>query len=82
MITKKEFIEKYCERSDMAYKVMLKYKRMAAPCNCDEPMCQGWQMVNVEDASLPGPDCFKPKWWCRPLLWRIRLFIEKVLYHA
>jgi hypothetical protein len=77
--TKAEFIKGYCERSGISYASMMKYNRMAVPCSCGDHFCHGWQMVNVKDESL-GPAVFKPAWWCRPVLWRIRLFIEKTFW--
>lgn len=43
--------------------------RMAAPCNCGDPICQGWQMLHIESLlpeeimALPEPYQTEARKW-------------------
>lgn len=43
-MTKEQFIAAYCERSNVTWEWLSKY-RTALPCACGEYGCEGWQMV-------------------------------------
>lgn len=54
-MTKDEFITSYGERSGIGrYRTEYGYningwKRYAVPCNCGDPVCQGWAMISIDD---------------------------------
>lgn len=57
-ITKDEFIDNYCSRSNITRERLMKREK-AVPCSCDYELCEGWQMVPVDYSEIPG----------RPLGW-------------
>ena len=44
-MTREEFIQGYCERSNVTWDELSKF-RAAIPCDCGEEGCHGWQMVS------------------------------------
>jgi len=46
-MTKEEFIEGYCRRSNITWDV-LKDHLVALPCRCGDSSCDGWSMVNKD----------------------------------
>lgn len=53
-MTKDEFEQQYAQRSGVTVDWLHSMGRYAAPCDCTEPECQGWQMeqVYITDAYL------------------------------
>ena len=45
-MTKDEFVEDYCNRSQVTLEWLSKF-RTAVPCDCGESVCAGWQMVST-----------------------------------
>lgn len=45
--TKEEFIQQYCQRSNVTSEFLLSF-REAIPCSCEDSLCEGWQMVEKE----------------------------------
>lgn len=50
-ITQEEFIEGYCARSFITPAQFHEFGH-AAPCDCDEPSCEGWQYVTREVGKI------------------------------
>jgi len=44
IISRNEFIERYCENSGIEWSE-LKKSKVVLPCGCDYEACQGWAMV-------------------------------------
>ncbi len=49
-MTKEEFAEGWARRSSMRVEELPEQGLFAAPCVCEEEMCEGWQMVSVGNA--------------------------------
>jgi len=43
-MTKQEFIDGYCKRSNISWDE-LKETQVVLPCNCGEDVCDGWAMI-------------------------------------
>jgi Papain family cysteine protease len=50
-ITQQEFIDGYCKRSNVTWE-KLSQTRVALPCRCDDPTCDGWAMVFNDPVSV------------------------------
>jgi hypothetical protein len=50
-MTKEEFIQDYCNRSDLSWEWLSKYK-IALPCACGEDECDGWAMVSIDPITI------------------------------
>jgi hypothetical protein len=61
MMTAEEFERQYAERSGVEIDWLREY-RTVRPCDCGEPLCEGWQMVSHE-AAEEIDDAAKP--WAR-----------------
>jgi hypothetical protein len=51
-VTREEFIEAYCRRSDVQWEWLSQY-RDAVPCTCGEQYCEGWAMVPKGSSDQP-----------------------------
>ena len=47
-VTREEFEARYAGWSGSSWAHLQSLGRMSAPCNCDSPDCQGWQMLSVD----------------------------------
>ena len=47
-MTQTEFINQYCERSNITEKALNTLGRFAMPCDCKEEGCKGWAMISKE----------------------------------
>jgi hypothetical protein len=47
-MTGEEFERAYAERSGVTVEWLREQGRVARPCHCGEPGCEGWQSVNRE----------------------------------
>jgi hypothetical protein len=45
---KEAFIRRYCERSGITWEFLSK-RRVVVPCDCGDPICEGWAMVPRDD---------------------------------
>lgn len=52
-MTKEEFEEGYAERSGVTVKWLRDRGQVAAPCDCGEDSCQGWQMKRTDAPNKP-----------------------------
>ncbi len=48
-MTKEEFERGYAERGGISFEQLHAWGRGAVPCDCGEPECEGWAMVNLVD---------------------------------
>jgi hypothetical protein len=55
-ITQTEFIKQFCENSDITEKELNELGKFAFPCDCDEEVCQGWEMLSLENFLLRNPE--------------------------
>jgi hypothetical protein len=67
-MTKDEFEEAYAQRSGVTVGFLYLHGRYGIPCDCGDPMCEGWQMTHTFDietgkslpvalaSTLPTPD--------------------------
>ena len=46
-VSRRDFILAYCRRSKVDW-ITLSASRDAIPCDCGDPLCEGWQMVPKE----------------------------------
>jgi hypothetical protein len=49
IIPQEDFEAEYAARSGVSIEQIHAHGRGAVPCECDEPECLGWQMVNLAD---------------------------------
>lgn len=47
-LTAEEFARQYAERSGVTVEWLREQGHDVRPCDCDDDICTGWQMVNVE----------------------------------
>jgi len=45
---REKFEQEYTARSGVTVEWLHQHKQAAIKCDCGEPGCKGWQMVNVE----------------------------------
>ena len=50
-MTKEEFIEYYCKRSDITEEELLK-TQVVLKCNCGNLICKGWAVVSNNPDSI------------------------------
>lgn len=48
-MTLEEFEAAYAERSGVTVEWLHGHGRYGAPCDCEEPLCEGWQMLFREE---------------------------------
>ena len=48
-MTKEEFEKGYAERSGVTVEWLHSKGQGAVPCNCDYELCDGWQMVDLQN---------------------------------
>ena len=62
-VTRREFIDAYCERSGLTREQLEEMNLYALPCACDFEGCDGWAIVRVntieDHFSYYGPDLIK-----------------------
>lgn len=51
--TRDEFEAAYAARSNVTVERLHAWGRYAEPCNCDDPMCEGWQMTHTDIDTFP-----------------------------
>ncbi len=59
-MTKEEFVDGYAIRSGMSVESFYWLGLTAAPCDCGEPGCQGWQVISQPDPLPDGRTAWKP----------------------
>lgn len=47
--SKEVFEQEYARRSGVTVDWLHEHGRGAIPCDCDEEICEGWQMVNLTE---------------------------------
>lgn len=50
-MTKEEFIQGYCERSNITWEELSQFRK-AIPCDCEDEGCHGWQMVALPECEF------------------------------
>lgn len=50
-MTKEEFVNAYAKRSGITVEDLRRLGRDAFPCQCRDPICEGWQMRNAKEYS-------------------------------
>lgn len=50
-MTKEQFIETYCQRSNISWDVLSKTK-VVLPCACGDEICEGWVMLPNEQPVI------------------------------
>lgn len=48
-MTKEEFELQYVKNSGVTVEWLREHGRVAKPCDCGDPSCQGWQMARSEE---------------------------------
>lgn len=51
-MTRDEFTIFYATNSGMAVSELLRLGFRAEPCDCDEEICKGWQMVTQDEPDM------------------------------
>lgn len=61
-MTKDEFEKQYADRSGVTVEFLHEHGRFGKPCDCDEEICQGWQMTHADSEWEPPADATMPEW--------------------
>ena len=72
-MTRDEFIDGYCARSNITRAQMKEFGFMAVPCDCGEESCQGWAMIHNDNPVYGTEGYYEGSIWKVP-----RLFVRYV----
>ena len=53
-LSKEDFERKYAEKSGVTVEYLRVHRQVAIPCDCEDPICSGWQMVNEDGVFIPS----------------------------